>query len=164
MQFCRMLLKIALYFLSFLHPFFVSVIDLAYNEKGQSLEISIKIFTDDFEAALRQKFPNTKPDLMRVQQGALEDSLINRYIQQKLMLTINGQRKSMQYVGYEKQEESIWTYLEIPNISAVQSLEVTTTLLHEYKKEQINIIHAKVGNEKKSYRLDNPASTVSFKY
>lgn len=159
-----MLLKILLYAFACFHPFYVSVIDLAYNENTRSLEVSIKVFTDDFEAALRQNFPNSRPDLMRDRPGSLEDSLINKYVKQKLGLTINGQAGNLQYVGYEKQEESVWAYFEIIDVPAVKTIGVSATLLFEYKKEQINIIHAKVGNEKKSHRLDNPESKVTLNF
>ncbi|WP_207428002.1 DUF6702 family protein [Pedobacter sp. SYSU D00535] len=35
-----------------IHPFFVSVTEIRHNEKTKSLEISSKLFFDDFEHAL----------------------------------------------------------------------------------------------------------------
>ena len=36
-----------------LHPIFVSVTEIEHNAKDKTLEISCKIFTDDFEKTLR---------------------------------------------------------------------------------------------------------------
>jgi len=42
-------------FLSIAHPFFVSVIDVNHNGKEKSLEVSVRIFTDDLETVLKNQ-------------------------------------------------------------------------------------------------------------
>ena len=37
-----------------IHPFFVSMTDINYNDNNKSLEISVRIFTDDLENTLRK--------------------------------------------------------------------------------------------------------------
>jgi hypothetical protein len=39
-----------------LHPFHVSVVEINYNATDKTLEISCKIFTDDFEKVLAQNY------------------------------------------------------------------------------------------------------------
>ena len=54
-----MLVIIASYFYvivtSFWHPFHVSVCEIYHNSKTNSLEISMKLFTDDLELSIQQK-------------------------------------------------------------------------------------------------------------
>ena len=42
----------AIGFYSFKHPFYLSVVDLKYNNKEQLMQGSIKVFVNDFEDAL----------------------------------------------------------------------------------------------------------------
>ncbi|HXL58320.1 MAG TPA: DUF6702 family protein, partial [Chitinophagaceae bacterium] len=48
-------------YVGLIHPFFVSMTDINYNSKEKELEISVRIFTDDFENTLR-KYHSTKID------------------------------------------------------------------------------------------------------
>ncbi len=45
------------------HPLFISVTEIEHNAKEKSLEVSCKIFTDDFERTLRAAY-KTKVDLL----------------------------------------------------------------------------------------------------
>ena len=155
---------LALGLMHWLHPFFVSVIDVRHNAKDQTLELSVKAFTDDLEQTLRQNFPNSKPNLMGSGDGKLEDSLINRYVVSKLKLTVNDKPVTLRYIGHERVEESVWSYFEVQHIPALKSLQVQTTLMYEYKKEQINIIHAQSGDDQKSYRLSQPEQSVKLTF
>jgi hypothetical protein len=146
-----------------MHPFFVSVIEINHNPKEASVEISVRIFTEDLEKTL-QKYSTTKVDMVHPTDKALLDKQINAYLVQKLKLRINGQPVAMQYIGHELQKESVWTYLEIPKIAEVKKLEVNCGLLFDYEKNQTNIFHVKSKGVEKSYKLDYPANTVSFDF
>jgi hypothetical protein len=70
----------------------------------------------------------------------------------------------MSFVGYEQQSESIWTYFEVKDVAAIQKVDVTNNLLHDYNTAQINMMHIKVGDDEQSYKLDYPDSKTSFKF
>ncbi|MFM2339019.1 MAG: hypothetical protein RL115_2212, partial [Bacteroidota bacterium] len=61
-----------------LHPFHVSVIEVNHSSTDKSLEISCKIFTDDFERALIKNY-KTKVDLIHPTNKAAMDTLIKKY-------------------------------------------------------------------------------------
>ncbi len=146
-----------------LHPFYVSVIDINHNTKEKSVEISVRIFTEDLEAALR-KYGNTKVDLAHPADKAAMDKLLNSYIQGKLHLNLNGKPAAMHYIGYEQRLESIWAYLEVENIPAVKKVDVNCNLLYEFDPKQTNIFHTKVNGTEKSYKLDNPKTSTAFDF
>lgn len=149
-----------------LHPFYVSVTEVVHNAADKSVEISVRIFTDDFEAALTNRFKGQKIDLFKPQVNPATDSLIATYLRENLQLTLNGAVKAspMQYLGFERQDESVWCYLEIANVPLLQKLAVQNRLLYEFKPEQINMIHTKAAGKEQSYKLNNPAYLASFTY
>lgn len=148
-------------FIVFIHPFFVSMTDVSYNNKDKELEISVRIFTDDFENTLR-KLHNTKIDILHPANQQQMNSFVNGYIQKHLQMQVNGAPVQMAFLGYEQQGESIWAYLEVKNISAVAKLNITNSLLHDFSNSQVNMLHIKVNDTEKSTKLDYPETTAAF--
>ena len=146
-----------------LHPFFVSVIEIEQNTKDKLLEVSVRIFIEDFEATLR-KYANAKLDLLHPNDKAATDKLVNSYLQNKLQLKVDGKPVTMHYIGYEQRLESIWVYLEVENITALKKLDVNCNLLYEFEQKQTNIIHVKANNFEKSFKLDNPKTNTTFDF
>jgi hypothetical protein len=145
------------------HPIFMSVTEIEHNAKDKTLEISCKIFTDDFEKTLRQVY-KTSVDLINPKDKAAMNKLVSDYVQKHLSITVDGEKKSLQFIGYERQEEGILSYYQVNNIAAVNKINITNNILYEYKKEQIDIIHVTVAGNRKSTRLNNPEDKCSFEF
>ena len=145
------------------HPIFVSVTEIEHNAKEKTLEISCKIFTDDFEKTLRQQY-NIHIDLLNSKEKAAMEKLVSDYVQKHLLLKVEGKPVVLQFLGYEQQEEGIVSFYQVNNIAAVKKLEVTDNILFEYKKEQISIIHSIVNGNRKSTKLTNPEDKTSFEF
>jgi len=143
-----------------LHPFYVSMIEIDHNTKEKTVEVSIRIFTDDLENTLK-KYGNTKVDILHPANKAEVDKLLNDYIQHKLQLKLDGKEVTLHYLGYEQQLESIWTYLEVKDVPTIKKVSVNCSLLYDYQEKQTNIFHVKVNGTEKSYKLDNPETEFS---
>ena len=143
------------------HPLFVSVTEIELNAKDKTLEISCKIFTDDFEKTLRQNYKTTV-DLLKPKDKPAMDKLVSDYVQKHLLLTANGKKVSLQFIGYEQQEEGIVSFYEVKNIASVQKIDVVNNILYEYNPRQMGIIHVTANGVRKSSRVDNPDSKASF--
>jgi hypothetical protein len=145
------------------HPIFMSVTEIEHNAKTKSLEISCKIFTDDFEKALRATY-KTKVDLLDGLLRAEMDKLVNDYVKKHLLIAIDGKQTVIKYVGYENIEDGIYCYFEIENILAPKKLTITDDILYEYKKEQISILHVTVGGKRQSTKLSNPEKLAEMRF
>ncbi len=145
------------------HPIFVSVTEIEHNAKDKTLEISCKLFTDDFEKILRQVY-RTGVDLIEPKDKNAMNRLVSDYVQKHFSVKVNEQPVALQFLGFERQEEAIYSYWQANNITAVKKVNVTDNLLYDYKKEQISIIHVIVGGERKSTKLNNPDDKASFEY
>ena len=165
--YCMLLISLLPYFhkaeykaADFMHPFYVSVIELKHNATEKTAEVSIRIFTEDLEATLR-KYGNKKVDILHPANKAETDKLLNDYIQHKLQIKIEGKPVTMQYLGYEQQMESIWTYLEIKDVTTMHKVSVNCTLLYDYQHKQSNIFHIKSEGKERSFKLDYPNTSFS---
>lgn len=149
--------------LSVFHPFYVSVIDISHNAKEATAEISVRIFTDDFEKTLH-KFSGAKIDLTHPADKVFVDKQLAAYITQKLRLKINGQPVSLHYIGYEIQRESAWNYFEVTKVTSLKKLEVNCSLLYDFETGQTNIFHVKSNGVEKSFKLDYPLINTVFSF
>lgn len=149
--------------LTVLHPFYISMVEINHNAKDATVEISVRIFTEDFEKTL-QKRTTTHLDLIKPKDNAFLDKQIAAYLTEKLKLKVNGQPVVLNYLGHELQNESVWSYLEVPKTIDVKKLEVDCSLLYDFEKAQSNIIHVKTARAEKSYKLDFPKNNTVFEF
>ncbi len=145
------------------HPLFVSVTEIEWNAKDKTLELSCKIFTDDFEKTLRNQY-KTDVDLLKPKDKPAMEKMVSDYVQKHLQITADGKKTALQFLGYEQQEEGIVSFYQINNIAAVKKLNITNNILYEYKKEQLGIIHVTVDGNRKSSKLNNPEERASFEF
>ncbi len=149
--------------IALLHPFFVSVIEINQNEKEATLEISVRTFTNDLEKMIQAE-SNTSLDISQPAQKKKADVLIAAYLKKRLNLKSNGATCNLEYVGFEIQKESTWTYFEVKNIKQLKQLDVLCEVLFGVNNQQINIIHVTNKGERKSYELIYPKNTTQFNF
>ncbi|RYF90289.1 MAG: hypothetical protein EOO03_04035 [Chitinophagaceae bacterium] len=146
-----------------MHPIYVSVAEVEYNSKAKTLEVSCKLFTDDFEKALRAEY-KTNVDLINPPNRAAMDKLVNDYVQKHFSITVNGRQVALKYLGFEEIEEGIYSYFEASNVQQPTTVHFYNNLLYAHHEQQMGLMHVKVNGHSKSTKLNNPETraTVSF--
>lgn len=149
--------------MSLAHPYFISVTEINHNAATKELEISIRIYTDDLENTLKL-YTKDKVDLITPPDKNKMDKLVKDYLNRHLKIKVNGQDAVMEFVGYEISDASTWSYFEVKNISSVKDISISNSVLHDYKKEQINILQVKANNKEEDTKLDYPNTEASFRF
>lgn len=145
------------------HPIYVSVTEIEYNPAEKTLEISCRIFTDDFEKTLRKYHPG-KIDLLNAALKKQMEPLVSGYIGEHLQLEADGKKCTLVFLGYEQQEEAIAAYFQVSKLPVPKKLQIFNNLLYEYQPQQMGIIHATINGERKSQRLNNPETGVVMEW
>lgn len=145
------------------HPFYVSVTEINQNAAEKSLEISCKFFMDDFEHVL-EKSNKVQLDITTDKDKASFDKFIPLYVNKHFSLMGDGKPLKLNYVGYEKEKESVYCYFEVTGLPAVKQLHVTNNLLYDLTPEQINIMHVTVGGKRQSSKLNHPEVKAVFQF
>jgi hypothetical protein len=145
------------------HEYYVSVTEIQYSKKEQSLQIISQIFIDDFETLLRERYDETitlAPD----NDTKTIESYMQRYLEARLIIKVNGAAVNFKFIGKEYKEDITYCYLEIENISNIKSIEVTNRVLFDILPEQQNIVRLKLLNKNKSFLLlpDNDNCMLNF--
>lgn len=125
------------------HKFYVSNTIIQENVLSGSLEITIKIFTDDLESALfYQEGHKVKLEMGR---DVKHNDAIRTYILQHFKLMDgNNLVYPSSYVGHETELDLTFIYLEIPNWHQQSVFRIENTILFEVYPEQVNIINLKM--------------------
>jgi hypothetical protein len=71
-------------------------------------------------------------------------------------MSADGRTVELRFIGFENDPEATWCYFEKTGVPGFRNIRVTSDLLYETRKEQINILHVTVDGERRSKRLVNP--------
>jgi hypothetical protein len=146
------------------HPYYIGLTEISTKGKPE-IQVSVRIFTNDLEDALR-KSSGKAIDIINPKNKAETDSILFHYISKHLSVTLNAKLQALHYVGYEKEEESIWTYLEIRNVKPVviKTMKIENTILYDYFPAQTHIIRVNRFDNTESKKITNPESKAEFSF
>jgi hypothetical protein len=145
------------------HPFHVGVVEVEYNAAAKQWELSCKLFTDDFENALRTRF-QVPVNLSDPARHAAMDTLVARYLRAHLSFKTSGRALAGRYLGFEQDKEAIYAYIEYPDPNKPAVMLADCDLLYEQFTDQINIFHVTVGGKRQSSKLNHPARAIEFRF
>ncbi len=148
------------------HPLHVSTTEINYNVKNKQLEITCKIFTDDFETALTKSGTDgtTKIDITSPTAHKAMDEFVKNYLNTNLVFRVNGKLLKPTYLGFEQDNEVTNVYLELDNVLTLQNLSLSNSILFNLFDDQMNILHVEKGGIRKSVKTNYPnkEQTVVF--
>ncbi len=149
-----LLLVLPLLAFSGLHKFYVSVTNVNYAEKEDAFQITTRIFVDDLEAVLLERY-GVKTFLATPKESELSDMYIEKYLKTKLLIELNGQKRAYNFLGKRYDNDVVICYLEMPEvvISELKSIAVQNEVLTDLFEEQQNLVHLKIKGKKKSFVL-----------
>jgi len=136
------------------HKFYVSVTNVSYSEKDDALQITTRIFIDDLEAVLLERYDITTK-LATENESELSDEYLEKYFRKKFQIEINNEQKAYEFIGRRYDNDVCIFYLEVPKIqlSSVKSIQIQNQILTDLYDEQQNLVHFKIKGEKKSFVL-----------
>ena len=92
----------------YMHKYYLSVTDLTYNEEEKSVQMITRLFYDDLEAVLQERYDKN----LEVNQDAEQkeiDYYLSKYLSKKLKITINSVDQELHYLGKEYEDCLLYT-------------------------------------------------------
>lgn len=137
------------------HPYHVGSVEINYNQKSKTFEVTGRFFLDDLENGLNNKYskslhfddPKFKTQLNEV---------LKNYCSEYFKLKTNNKFLNINFVGYEEDHESVNVYLESEKIDNPKKVEAAVSFLYNLFDDQLNIVHIIVNGERKSEKLTYP--------
>ena len=134
------------------HKYYLSVTDLAYNEEAKSIQIITRLFYDDLEAVIQERYDTAVIVDATSNQEEL-DTYLKKYFKKKLLIKVNGTQREVTFIGKEYEDDYVVCYLEINEVDSIESFEIESTVLMDLFPEQKNMVHTDIAGRKKSFLL-----------
>lgn len=113
------------------HPMHTAVAEISYDAGGGTAAIRIRVFADDFAAALI-------PD-----PAAAPDSAMSRYVRGTFALADrSGRPLPLRWIGAELQGDVVVLHLQVAAPGGLAKATVLSALLSERFEDQVNIVRA----------------------
>ena len=145
------------------HETYLSVTDIEYNKEQKSLQIISRVFIDDFENVLSRRYHKDISLSYKKDLKANKD-LIEKYINKKLSISIDGQELDLKLLGSKFDADQIVIFIEGANVQSFGKIKVQNLILTDLFDDQKNIVHVKKGKNIESMLLvkDNSCKTLNF--
>lgn len=149
-----LLLLLPLFAFVTVHKYYLSVTSIKYSEKEHTFQITSRIFIDDFDKLIKERYDYTAK-LATKEEGNQSEIYIEKYMNTKFRMKVNGEEVDYNYIGREYNGEHLVIYLEVENIvyDELKSVEVENNVLTDLFEEQQNIVHFKLKDKRESFVL-----------
>lgn len=134
------------------HKYYVSVTQIEYVKEKQAVQIISRIFIDDFEKLLRERYDSNITLAVKNESNKV-NFYVEKYLAEKFQIKINGEKARMNFIGKEYEADIVYCYLEIENVKNITSFEVTNQVLFDLFDEQKNIVRTNINDKNKSFIL-----------
>ena len=144
------------------HRFYTAIFQINYVPQKKMVQITSRIFIDDFNDALKNQYHKTT--FLGTDKETQDDiNLMKKYLSEKLKLTVNGKFENMNYLSNEREDKVLICYFKINNITKLKSLEIENSILTEVHSEQQNIIQFSNNGTKSSLLLSGETTRGMLK-
>ncbi len=151
-------------FFLWVHPIHISVTEISYNEKSKSLQITSRIFIDELELGIRAQRKEPELDILEPKNGMTTKELVKNYYAAHLKIKIDGKPVKMNFLGQEKEDISMVSYIEIENVKKLKTIEVFNDFITEIHDDQSNLVHVTYKSPIKSVRLTRETTSEVFTF
>ena len=147
----------------FKHDFHTSLTEINYNAKTKSLELSVRVFTDDLETTLTNFNKGKRVKIEDPDQFI--DPLIEQYIRKNLaLISQNKEVKFGKFYGKEKEADATWIYLEIFDCQDIKDFTLYNSIMQEMFTDQTNLVNIIYPSQKKTIVFDSAVRTAIWPF
>ncbi|MFZ1676273.1 MAG: DUF6702 family protein [Saprospiraceae bacterium] len=149
------------------HPIHASICELKYSEKDAAFQVSVKVYIDDLEVAMKNEgYPPL--NLGATLENELTQEYLASYVDKYFTITLNGHKLVSKFVGKELSDDflAVWCYFEFPaTVSKGQKCTISNRILLDLYSDQRNIMDIRMNSTQKEYTIFDPShSSWSYTY
>lgn len=145
------------------HKFYVSIYQVNYVPEKKMLQITSRIFIDDLNTVLEKNY-RQRTSIGEKTEKEEDVILMKKYINDNFSIKINGQKKQINFLSKELDNNVVVCYLSVKDIPRIKSIEIQNKILLDLNSEQQNIIQTNILGKKKSLMFEEEYFVETLKY
>jgi hypothetical protein len=144
------------------HKFHASLVEVDLNRETGRVEIGMRLFSDDLEAALTRKHGR------KVRLDATEDAgaLVLGYLREQFVIRdATGATLELAWVGMEARVDEAWVYVEAKAPATLAGARVSDRVFFELFGDQVNTVNLQDGDARTTlvFSRGDGEKVVAFK-
>lgn len=140
------------FILTSLHPLHVSVTEIEMDHKDKRLEIMMRVFMDDLEVTLREKYKTPDLDVLNPK-GRTLDQMMEEYLKLHFKISLDNKAQVMKYLGHEQEGDAFIFYIEVDKVKKWKTIQIQNDIIMETYDDQSNLVHVTSNEIVRSLRL-----------
>ena len=131
-----------LFIVSSTHDIHFSKSTIDYNEKTNTLQVVINVFTDDLELAIERSHDGLDLEIGSENQHELTDSLVADYSISQIYFKKNKENVNFSYIGFEYDYDICYLYIESDTLSFEQfdEVQIGVHMFFDVYDDQENVV------------------------
>jgi hypothetical protein len=136
-----------------IHDFHTSLAEVHFNAKENSLEVSIRVFTDDLERCLTLQNGGKAVNLEN--DNKIINPLLESYFRKNFaLISPNKSVKFGTYYGRENEADATWLYFEFKDCQHLEDFTLLNTIFTDMFSDQTNLVNVIYPSFKKTLAFD----------
>lgn len=144
------------------HEFHSSIAKAEYKKESQSLQVSLRVFTDDFNLALKNQ---TGMEFYENFQSEEASKAIQTYLNRHFALVSKKKVVRLpEYVGCEVELDASWVYFEIFEITNPSLYQIYNIVLIDEFDDQTNVVNVIEPGKRKSLIFTDKTTSLPYPF
>jgi len=135
------------------HDYHLSVCEIKHVPNKKTLQVSVRIFSDDLEECLQSIHSNEQIDILNPANNQRLNDMIKKYVTEHLTIKVNGKITTPNYLDNRIKKDVVTCYLEIIKVNKFKSIYIENTMLQSQFSDQLNLVHISRDEQTKSLKL-----------
>ncbi len=145
------------------HKFYMSISQVNYAPEKKMLQITSRIFVEDLNKALEKKY-HVEAFLGSEKESVEDVNYLKKYLSTAFSIKVNGQSKIINFLSKEMDGDVIVCYFNVRDISKLNAMEVSNSILIDWISEQQNIVHITAFGKKNTFLFTTTDTKQLLKY
>ncbi len=150
------------------HPLRLSLCEIEYTQKKQSLSINLKLFLTDVNEALVFDPYSEELAFCQPNESSKANQMLMDYVNRFFYVKANGKTLDLKIkrkrLSGEGDNTALWVYFEFRQPNPLSSLEIKNAVFTDLFFDQNNIVYVHVNGESKSMMLNKKTAVHQLKF
>lgn len=144
------------------HEFHSSIAEAEYKKETKSLQVSLRVFTDDFNLALKNHTGKDFDENFQSEEAfkAIQSYLIRHFA----FVSTNKDVRLPEFLGSEMNIDATWLYFEIFDIENPANYQVYNKVLISEFDDQTNVVNIIQPGKRKSLIFTSTTTSLPYPF